>query len=130
MLKKWYVEGWYSLFNDQLGEHPGLMREEEFHSGMISDAIIEIGDSNNESNKGDTSDDGFSSDESSKKTTQPKKKPKVTASRYKKEKPISQRGVPAPHHKWQVSQNIGNEAANFFASNAKYLKATTNGYSK
>ncbi|KAG2128663.1 uncharacterized protein EDB93DRAFT_1256612 [Suillus bovinus] len=69
MLKKWYVEGWYSLFNERLGEHPGLVREEEFRSGTISDAIIEIGDSNNESNKGDTSDDGFSSDESSKKTT-------------------------------------------------------------
>ncbi|KAG2143281.1 hypothetical protein BD769DRAFT_1383252 [Suillus cothurnatus] len=68
MLKKWYVEGWYSLFNERLSEHPGLVQEEEFCSGMISDAIIEIGDSNNESNKGDTSDDGFSSDESSKKT--------------------------------------------------------------
>ncbi|KAG2743575.1 hypothetical protein P692DRAFT_20879011 [Suillus brevipes Sb2] len=130
MLKKWYVEGWYSLFNERLGEHPGLVREEEFRSGTISDAIIEIGDSNNESNKGDTSDDGFSSDESSKKTTRPKKKPKVTASRSKNEKPVSQKGVPAPRHKRQVSQNIGNEAANFFASNAEYLKATTNGDSE
>ncbi|KAG2070287.1 hypothetical protein BDR04DRAFT_1118471 [Suillus decipiens] len=128
MLKKWYVEGWYSLFNERQVVW-GLVREEEFHSGAISDAIIEIGDSNNESNKGDTSDDGFSSDESTKKT-QPKKKPKVTTSRSKNEKPISQKGVPAPHHKRQVSQNIGNEAANFFASNAEYLKATTSGNSK
>lgn len=114
----------------RLGEHPGLVREEEFRSGTISDAIIEIGDSDNETNKGDTSDDGFSSDESSKKTTRPKKKPKVTASRSKNEKTVSQKGVPAPRHKRQVSQNVGNEAANFFASNAEYLKATTNGDSE
>ncbi|KAG2365361.1 hypothetical protein BDR07DRAFT_1374425 [Suillus spraguei] len=68
MLKKWYVEGWYSLFNEQLRKHPGLVREEEFCSGIISDAIIEIRDSNDESNRDDTSNNGFSSDKSGNKT--------------------------------------------------------------
>ncbi|KAG2097958.1 uncharacterized protein F5147DRAFT_656199 [Suillus discolor] len=40
MLKKWYEGGWYELFNSQLGEHPGLVWEEEFHSGIISDTLI------------------------------------------------------------------------------------------
>lgn len=115
----------------RLGEHPGLVREEEFRSGMISDAI-EIGDSSDE--KGDTSDDGFSSDKSGKKTSRPKKKPRVTAAPRstisKKDKPVSQKGVPAPRHKRQASQNIGNEAAIFFATNAEYLKATTSGDSE
>lgn len=107
-----------------LGEHPGLVREEEFRSGMLSDAI-EI--QSDESSEGDASDDGFGSDNSGKKRL--KKKPRVMAPKAtisKKNKPVSQKGVPTPRHKRQVSQsNISSEAVNSFASNAKYLKATT-----
>jgi hypothetical protein len=129
---------WYKwrlkIKHDRLGEHPGLVREEEFRSGMISDAI-EIS-SNDEIEKSDASDDGFRtdrSDNSAKKTI--KKKPtsrKVTATAtMNKGKPISCKGVPAPRHKRQVSQNnISGQAVDFFASNAEYLKATTNADNK
>ncbi|KIN93545.1 hypothetical protein M404DRAFT_36014 [Pisolithus tinctorius Marx 270] len=39
ILKKFYGLGWYELFNDRLGEHPGLTREEVFRSGSLSDAV-------------------------------------------------------------------------------------------
>ncbi|KAG0693406.1 hypothetical protein DFH29DRAFT_1007315 [Suillus ampliporus] len=51
MLKKWYKEGWYELFNNHgPGKHPGLVQEMKFCSGMISDVL------NISSDKNDTSD--------------------------------------------------------------------------
>ncbi|KAG2126427.1 hypothetical protein BD769DRAFT_1668436 [Suillus cothurnatus] len=32
-------DGWYELFNNCLGKHPGLVWEHDFHSGTISDTI-------------------------------------------------------------------------------------------
>ncbi|KAL4076940.1 hypothetical protein V8B97DRAFT_1915133 [Scleroderma yunnanense] len=36
-LKHWYESGWYMLFNERLGEHPGLSNDSECHSGQLSD---------------------------------------------------------------------------------------------
>ncbi|KAG1791927.1 uncharacterized protein HD556DRAFT_1444995 [Suillus plorans] len=119
-LKKWYDEGWYALFNNRLGEHPGLVREEDFHSGMISDAINISSDegSGGESNDSDTE------RKSKPKAGQPARKSVLSAG-DKKVKPTTQKGVPAPRHKCKASQTgLGNEAAEFFASNVKFLKAT------
>ncbi|OJA20409.1 hypothetical protein AZE42_12947, partial [Rhizopogon vesiculosus] len=124
-LKKWYQEGWYELFNDRLGEHPGLVREEEFRSGMLSDTL-DI--SSEESSASDSSGEAKNGGTTKKpKTSRPAQK--FTAE--KKVKLNSQKGVPAPRHKRKVSQaNVGNEAAEFFSSNVEFLKATAHGDSE
>ena len=141
-LKKWYQEGWYELFNDRcvpehclcktlltrinrLGEHPGLVRKEEFRSGMLSDTL-DI--SSEESSASDSSGEAKNGGTTKKpKTSRPAQK--FTAE--KKVKLNSQKGVPAPRHKRKVSQaNVGNEAAEFFSSNVEFLKATAHGDSE
>ncbi|KAG1720965.1 hypothetical protein EDD22DRAFT_962669 [Suillus occidentalis] len=119
-LKKWYDEGWYALFNDRLGEHPGLVREEDFRSGMISDTI----DISSEEGSDGESKDSDMERKSKPKAGQPARKSILSAG-DKKVKPMMQKGVPAPRHKRKASQTgIGNEAAEFFASNVEFLKAT------
>ncbi|KAG1734243.1 uncharacterized protein EDB91DRAFT_1084146 [Suillus paluster] len=100
--------------------HPGLVREEDFRSGTISDTI-------------DISSDEGSDGESKDSDTERKTKPKagqpahksVLSAGDKKVKPTLQKGVPALRHKRKASQTgIGSEAAEFFASNVEFLKAT------
>ncbi|KAG1750581.1 uncharacterized protein EDB91DRAFT_1078599 [Suillus paluster] len=119
-LKKWYDEGWYKLFNNRLGEHPELVQEEDFRSGTILDTI------NISSDEGS---DGESKDSDTERKTKPKAgqpaRKSVLSAGDKKVKPTSQKGVPVPRHKRKASQTgIGSEAAEFFASNVEFLKAT------
>lgn len=99
------------------------MREEEFHSGMISDALEITSDE-----ESSASNDGLDMDNSTQKKIV-EKKPLlrgVTATSTIPKKLGSQKGVTAPRHKRQASQNISSQAVDFFTSNAEYLRATAN----
>ncbi|KAG1792522.1 uncharacterized protein HD556DRAFT_1444519 [Suillus plorans] len=110
MLKRWYTEGWYELFNNRLGEHPGLVRQHDFHSGTISD-IVEI-----RSDEG-AGGDGFESTDAEEKPAR-KKGNRVSK---RQETPSSSKGVPAPRHKRKSSHtNMGSELADYLVSNAEY----------
>ncbi|KAG2144415.1 uncharacterized protein EDB93DRAFT_1104975 [Suillus bovinus] len=121
MLKKWYEAGWYELFNNwigRLGEHPGLVWEEEFRSGMISDAL-EIS-----SDASDTSDEEHKV--KAKKAHSKALQRSTSSATEIKAKSVS-KGVPAQCHKKKASQSsISIKAADFFSSNVEFLKATAN----
>jgi len=98
------------------------VREEEFRSGMISDAL-EI--SSDESNTSDEEGQGKSKGKKSHGNAAPEKSASSTTGT--RSKSVLQKGVPAPRHKRQASQsNLGTEAAEFFSSNVEFLKATAN----
>ncbi|KAG1810857.1 uncharacterized protein BJ212DRAFT_1483992 [Suillus subaureus] len=118
MLKWWYTEGWYELFNNYLGEHPGLVREHDFHLGTISDTI-EI--SSDEDAKDGNS--GFESADAEEKPARKSTAKGGTASTKTQGKSLTLRGVPAPCHKQQSScTSMGSELAEYLASNAKYMQ--------
>ncbi|KAG1804016.1 hypothetical protein EV424DRAFT_1581703 [Suillus variegatus] len=118
MLKRWYTEGWYELFNNRLGEHPGLVREHDFRSGTISDTI-EI--SSDEDAKDANS--GFESADAEAKPARKSTAKGGTASTKTQEKSLTSRGVPAPRHKRQSSRtSMGSELAEYLTSNAEYMR--------
>jgi hypothetical protein len=87
---------------------------------MISDTI----DISSEEGSDGESKDSDMERKSKPKAGQPARKSVLSAG-DKKVKPTMQKGVPAPRHKRKASQTgIGNEAAEFFASNVEFLKAT------
>ncbi|KAI6004879.1 hypothetical protein EDD15DRAFT_2191635 [Pisolithus albus] len=120
MLKKFYTLGWYDLFNDRLGEHPGLMREEEFRSGSLSDTVEISSDGENDS-------ETESWKVPSKLDKPTSRKPGSSSSTASKNKAISQKGTLSTtlRHRRQISHGgFGTEATEFFSSNTQYLKAT------
>ncbi|KIO08884.1 hypothetical protein M404DRAFT_22703 [Pisolithus tinctorius Marx 270] len=124
ILKKFYGLGWYELFNDRLGEHPGLTREEVFRSGSLSDAV--------EINSNDEDDSDFevkiqANPLASCKFEKPtSRKPTSTMTPpASKGKVAVQKGITAPRHRHQTSHGgFSTEAAEFFSSNVEYLRST------
>ncbi|KAI6011134.1 hypothetical protein EDC04DRAFT_2610023 [Pisolithus marmoratus] len=128
VLKVWYEKGWYTLFNNRLGNHPGLSHERECHSGQISDADIV----NLESESGVDGGESDPDETSATSKAPPAKKMKLeTAAVSMKSKgkgttvckPLT--GVPEPRHKKTSSRTgLGSEVAHFLATNVSYLETT------
>ncbi|KAG2055698.1 hypothetical protein BDR06DRAFT_1006886 [Suillus hirtellus] len=118
MLKQWYTEGWYELFNNHLGKHPGLVQEHDFHLGTILDTV-EI--SSNEDAKDTNS--GFESADAEEGPARKSTAKGGTASTKTQGKSLTLRGVPAPCHKWQSScTSMESELADYLTSNAEYMQ--------
>ncbi|KAI6039436.1 hypothetical protein EDC04DRAFT_2603200 [Pisolithus marmoratus] len=142
VLKVWYEKGWYEAskinkwllvtentwFKIRLGNHPGLSREQEHHSGQISDADIVDLESESGVDGGESDLDETSA--TSKAPPAQKMKLETAAVSMKSKgkgttvcKPST--GVPEPRHKKTLSRTgLGSEVAHFLTMNVSYLETT------
>ncbi|EPQ53225.1 hypothetical protein GLOTRDRAFT_122447 [Gloeophyllum trabeum ATCC 11539] len=132
-VKQWNQNGWYELFNQRLGENPGISREVEHHSGAISDARIssesedesEVFSGWEASDKEETSSPRQHRPSPSPAPSQPKARtPAKAQSRKQKGKQKQcQGGVPEPRHERRKS-GAASLTSEFFQANTEWLKAT------